>query len=374
MLSLYGNLFRYRESELRSPREDYLSECLADFFNRLPSEIQSAFVSRILIPDVLLAAFATVVAEVASFRLETQRQIGSGRIDIVLLADDVPIVAIENKISAPFQDDQLASYGRWIKAAARSHRLAIVCLLTHLTSPPPGFMSGGEASGKATPHLVRWSSIAGLLLELAVSAEVRDDVKLLAREFRRFLEENDMSTEYAGRDEFAAALVYLRAGAQMDHTFGSIFTHVKEKDGAFAKNETKNEYHLKFDTPYKLIWGWTYLAHAKFDGLLFGYGISLEPNTVFTSGGISTQSPIPATDSAFICVGADNKRSIQAVRAVKSEPAKPWTYAEIGKWVAVISFKPLHDVMEKPQSFAQEMIRWIDRETDSVNQFVAALK
>ncbi len=183
-----------------------------------------------------------------------------------------------------------------------------------------------------------------------------------------------MSTEYAGRDEFAAALVYLRAGAQMDHTFSTIFTHVKEKDGAFAKNETKNEYHLKFDTPYKLIWGWTYLAHGRFDGLLFGYGISLEPNTVFTSGAISTQAPIPATDSAFICVGADNKRSIQAVRAAKSAPSKPWTYAEIGKWVAVISFKPLHDIMEKPQSFAQEMIRWIDRETDNVNEFVAALK
>ncbi|MBR0839114.1 PD-(D/E)XK nuclease family protein [Bradyrhizobium liaoningense] len=374
MFSLYSNLFKYRESGLRSPREDYLSECLADFFNRLPLSLQSTFAARIFFPESLLMEFASVVADVTSLRLETQRQIASGRIDLVLLADDVPVAAIENKIAAQFQDDQLASYGRWIKkSGALSHRLAVVCLLTHLTAPPPEFMRGGEASGKATPHLVRWSSIAAILSELAVSVDTHDDIKLLARELRRFLEENDMSTEYAGRDEFAAALVYLRAGAQMDHTFGTIFAHVKEKDGVFAKNETKNEYHLKFDTPYKLIWGWTYLS-AKVDGVLLGYGISLEPNSVFMSGGISSQASIPAADSVFICVGADSKRSIQAVRAAKNGPEKPWTYAEIGKWVAVISFRPLHDIMEKPESFAQEMIRWIDREAENINEFVAALR
>jgi hypothetical protein len=153
MFSLYGNLFKYRESELRSPREDYLSECLADFFNRLPLPLQTTFASRIFVPEELRAAFAAVIAEVASLRLETQRQIASGRVDLVLLADDSPIVAIENKIAAQLQDDQLASYGRWVYSAARPRRLAIICLLSHLTPPSPGFMRGGDASGKAIPSL-----------------------------------------------------------------------------------------------------------------------------------------------------------------------------------------------------------------------------
>jgi hypothetical protein len=160
----------------------------------------------------------------------------------------------------------------------------------------------------------------------------------------------------------------------MDHTFGAIFEHIKSREGCFQRNETKNEYSLLFDTPYMLIWGWAYLLHQVHQSIFFGYGIALDPQSIFTAGGIPTQAGIPPTDSAFICVGTDEKRALQAIRTLKHEPEDPWTYAEFGRSVVVISFKPLHDFMRAPQNFAQEMVRWIDQEADAVNRFVKLLK
>jgi len=36
-----------------------------------------------------------------------------------------------------------------------------------------------------------------------------------------------MSHDFAGRDEFAAAIVYLRAGSRMNYTFETIYDHIK---------------------------------------------------------------------------------------------------------------------------------------------------
>ncbi|SHH59067.1 hypothetical protein SAMN05443248_5322 [Bradyrhizobium erythrophlei] len=191
---------------------------------------------------------------------------------------------------------------------------------------------------------------------------------MLARELATFLGESEMSGEYAGRDEFAAALVYLRAGSRMDHTFSSIYSHIKSLEGCFKKSESVREYSLKFDTEFKLIWGWTYLAHPTLTGLFIGYGMALEPDTIFR------QAAIPDADSAFICLGADDRRSIQAVRAAKDEPQKRWTFAEINDWVTVISFKPLHNFLADPEAFAPKMIAWIDEEAADVDAFVAKLR
>jgi hypothetical protein len=367
MYSLYGKLFKYRERERRSPLEDYLTECLGDLFNRLDLPAQARFISRIFIPASLQGWFEECSASITSFRMETQLRIPSGRIDLVLYADKKPFVAIESKIGAPVGDEQLAVYGRWVRDAGPPRQPAIVCFLTHLTPPPNGFIGGGEGSGRAIPHVAKWQAVYRLLRELA-DIENLEVVKMLARELATFLGERGMSGEYAGRDEFAAALVYLRAGSRMDHTFSSIYTHIKSLEGCFGKSESARECSLKFDTEFKLIWGWSYLSHPMLGGLFFGYGIALEPNTIFRQG------TIPAGDSVFICLGAEDRRSVQAVRTAKNEPQKPWTYAEISDWVTVISFKPLYPFFAEPEAFASKMIEWVDEEASNVDAFVAKLK
>ncbi|MFB6419046.1 MULTISPECIES: hypothetical protein [Bradyrhizobium] len=83
---------------------------------------------------------------------------------------------------------------------------------------------------------------------------------------------------------------------------------------------------------------------------------------------------IPKDSSVFISVGADDKRGNQAIRASKTEVRKPWTYIEVNESPMVVSLRRFHDFMEDPETFAQQMIRWIEQEADDVNAFVKGLK
>ncbi|WP_035647054.1 PD-(D/E)XK nuclease family protein [Bradyrhizobium sp. ORS 285] len=343
-----------------------MTECLADLFNRLPLGSQIDLSNSLFVPKLAQNRFTELASEHGALRLETQHPIEGGRIDLVLYVGDDPTIAIESKISAPLPEDQLARYGRWIRDEAAGS-LAIVCFLTHTTPPPPGFRDGGPVSGKAMPHVVNWADVARRFSQLGNDDKLDPSLRLIVNEFRRFLEENNMSTEYAGRDEFAAALVYLRAGSLMDRTFSEIYSHVKALDGHFRKNESITEYSLKFNSELKLIWGWAYLAHPTLGALFFGYGIALDPSSTFKGGNI------PTTDSVFICLGAEDRRSIQSVRAVKDVPQKPWTWADIDDWFAIISFKPLHEFLKVPTEFSSKMKAWIDEEKDDINHFVDGL-
>lgn len=352
---------------MRSPREDYLTECFANVFNRLPPSAQRYLVSELLIPESLKQAFDQILETAAPLKMETQHYIEGGRIDLVLYAGGHPLVAIENKINAPVLDQQLVRYGQWIRSEAAGP-IAVVCFLTHLTQPPSGFLSGRASSGHAVPHITTWAGVADLLMRLLRNKELDAAAMLLCNELRYFLEENDMSTEYAGRDEFAAALLYLRAGSLMDRTFSDIYSHIKSLDGHFRRNESSREYSLQFRTELKLIWGWAYLTHPNFNELFFGYGIALEPQTVFKGG------TIPSSDSVFICLGADDRRGTSALRAARDIPEKPWTWADITDWFALVCFKPLHEFLRNPTEFAPKMISWIDDEQADVDKFVTNLK
>jgi hypothetical protein len=353
--------------------EDYLTECLADLFNRFDGCAQKQFIRRLFVPAGEQSKWDRFSSGFDALRMETQHAILKGRIDLVVFAGSDPVVVIENKIDAPISenfdgDDQLEIYGRWITATNRSAFHGVVCLLTHLTEPSEGFISGAKRCGGATPHVVKWSSLAGALMDVKEFVGPQQvDVITLASEFLRFLEEMNMSHDFAGRDEFAAAMLYLRAGSRMDYTFKSIYDHVRSRRGCFAAGSSIREMSLHFDTKYSLIWGWKYLAHLKFtQQLFFGYGIALEPALTFQG------SSAPTREAVFLLVGAEGARSMQSLRAAKDLPKKPWTYADLGDWSAIVCFKSLHSFMADPEKFAPQMTEWIDEWAAYVDTFVSS--
>ncbi|WP_334384921.1 hypothetical protein [Bradyrhizobium sp. AZCC 2262] len=372
MTSLYGKLFKYRSRAARSPLEDYLTECLTDLFNRLDGETQKHFVRRVFMPTGVQQQWDEFSSAIDVIRMETQHVILKGRIDLVVFAGSDPIVAVEHKIGAPISEDsdgndQLEIYGRWITASKPDAFPGVICLLTHLTQPNEGFLDEARRSCGAKPHVVTWGSLAAALININENiGTLQADVATLICELVLFLEEMNMSHEFAGRDEFASAFVYLRAGSRMDHTFETIYNHVKSLKGCFATGRSIHESSLYFDTKRSLIWGWNFLSHQTFSDLFFGYGIALAPAVTF--GSASIQAP----DAVFLCVGADNKRSMQSLRAAKDVPEKPWTYVDLGDWSAVICFKSLHSFMADPEQFALKMNEWIDESEASVNKFVSS--
>lgn len=370
MSSVYGRLFKYRGRERRSPLEDFLSEAIADLFNRMSMEQLSELIGELFVPPALLPHWQSLVARSKRIRMETQYPIKSGRIDLVVTVDEHPTIAIENKVGAPISersqdDDQLTRYGFWIKSKKREGSPAIVCLLTHLTQPNTDFYR--ERNGGASPHVAKWSGVANALRRLSKNSQLSSEIRTLCAELNIFLAEKGMAGEFAGRDEFAAAVVYLRAGERMDHTFLTIYAHLKSLNGVFTSGASAQEMSLEYATKDSLIWGWKYLIHPSLFGLFFAYGIALDPAGTFKN------AETPIHDSVFICIGAEDKKSIASLRASQDILQKPWMYAELSNWSAVISFKPLHEFIVEPERFSQRMIEWIDSEAAYVNAFAGSL-
>jgi hypothetical protein len=101
MSSIYARLYRYRERQVRSPLEDFTSEALADFFNRLPLALQQQFIERLFLPKSLRDGWSRLQETLQTYTAETQHRISAGdRIDVLIFANSTPIIAIENKITA----------------------------------------------------------------------------------------------------------------------------------------------------------------------------------------------------------------------------------------------------------------------------------
>jgi hypothetical protein len=263
----------------------------------------------------------------------------------------------------------LKRYGRWISSESRL--APVVCLLSHTTLAPEEFLNSRDASGGATPHVIKWSSVGAYCRELIRNDfDTPPEIKMLANEMQLFLKEKNMSNEFAGRDDFAAALVYLRAGEKMAHTYKSIYLHLTQMKGQFTSDQGKHDESLQYATTDRLIWGFKNLKHPDptMYGLFFAYGIAFDPSSTF-------RETLPIrNDSAFILVGAEHKSSIKSMRAARSEPKSPWKFVEFNHYAAMASFRPLEELMTEPESFAARMIEWIDVEAAEINRLVLALK
>jgi hypothetical protein len=105
------------------------------------------------VPDALGADWGRVVKSAKSIQIDTQFWIDeNSRPDIVILADGQPLIVVENKISAPLQDNQLGRYRDWIATKATADWPGVVCFLTHTTDPPSDFMRHGAPA----PQLMVW--------------------------------------------------------------------------------------------------------------------------------------------------------------------------------------------------------------------------
>lgn len=145
--------YRYRQRPNRSPREDFLTESLAELLNAL-SHIEHGRYAKGLLGIERMVDFGS------GFRWSTQTALsGVGRPDLIgrgLSADGGGIyLIVENKVSAGYtgsgENDQLSRYGRYLEQREEPHKALV--LITHWTPP----------SEKADV-VVRWREIAGKLV------------------------------------------------------------------------------------------------------------------------------------------------------------------------------------------------------------------
>jgi hypothetical protein len=147
------------------------------------------------------------------------------RPDIILYADDKPLLVIENKIDAAFTSAantearpshsakgmQLEDYQAWLRSQSQH---GIVVLLTHLTPPP---------TRDDAPHIdfmrlsvIRWSALYKYLVKDGGPhwRNATPDASTLVNEFTKFLKECDMAQEDPTATDFAAARLFYTTDAE----------------------------------------------------------------------------------------------------------------------------------------------------------------
>ena len=107
VMDIYSRLYKYRVRPSGSPLENFLTEALADIFNRLPRPIQTEFLVKML-PGSCESRLRDECMDGKQIKAETQVSIGAAgsvkRPDIIVYLDGEPLILFEVKVDAALQE------------------------------------------------------------------------------------------------------------------------------------------------------------------------------------------------------------------------------------------------------------------------------
>jgi hypothetical protein len=228
MATLYGRLSKYRSTDIRQQKEDFLTEALCDLLSRWKTVSVNRFIGEVLGLNGLDSS-----RNLGRVIWESQQTGSESRPDLVGYVDDRPLVAIENKVDAQFTVKQLVGHGKWVYRESDG-KGALVCLTARHT-PPPDFLDPSSrryAIKYDRRILCSWSQIQNWLhnhpgLELA-------------SEFAQFLKDEGMDPITS--DDFKHLKGYLenKLARKIENMMEWAFSHaIKETIGLRRKPQLK---------------------------------------------------------------------------------------------------------------------------------------
>lgn len=359
MAGLYQRLFTYRQRPDRSPLEDFLTEALADLLNRLPDSIARAVVERLLhtSPNAWFE-LAPYWTDAAHIHWSTQRAITDNRrLDLLMEIDQRPMLVIENKIGAGFQDygedrddaaglskrGQLASYGHWLAAETVQTWGGGLVLLTHWTPAPLDFSTAEEAYGCRHRTTFKWTDFSRLLARTLRSSEGDvDEWVFFGRELLAFLREQNMDSELATGSDLAALQIYVASADRVRHSVEHIWEGAKD---IWKPLCTQSPYPIEVSTQYGCVWKFRYLSRADLRRSFIATGIRYpalsqhpaysdpegEPYLFVELGSDDDNSPIDRLSMSEDWESYDDQRI--AKLSIRELPVDPEQFvAEASKW------------------------------------------
>lgn len=181
MSSIFDRIFRYRQREQRTPREDYFTETFVAVIEKY-DELRIAF-----------AAWLAEVEDIRSVRIETQQWFAvadsgdSRRPDIWMEAEDSRgarhWIIVENKIDSGEGENQLADYAKILEARSGLESKTLVYITKYSSAT-----ESCSAKGVKFKHL-RWPEVYDILRN-----ELRDanDHREFAVELLKLMEDWNM--------------------------------------------------------------------------------------------------------------------------------------------------------------------------------------
>lgn len=315
MTSLYQRLFMYREREDRSPLEDFLSEALADLLNRLPESTSRDAAALFLRADAdAIESLKRLWPPGETGRWSTQRIIDGGRrVDLLLEISGTPVIIVENKIGAGFQDHgvnnasregqhQLATYGKWLQHATSPDWGGAVILLTHWTPAPSDFVASEDVYGCRFRSVLRWADLSRWLSGVAQHAETQDAAwTKLAGELVTFLKDQSMDSELATTHDLAALQIYVTSADRVRNTIEAIWESAKVVWRPICQ---QTDYPLSISTNYGCVWKYRYLSRKDLRWSYIAMGIRYPRTCADPAYADPNGEP-----HLFVEIGSDEERS-----------------------------------------------------------------
>lgn len=377
-MGIYTRLFRYRQTESLSPKENFLTEALADLFNRLPADKQTIF-----LVDALHPSWAEEVrARCGRARvIEAQTQVSIvvdgavKRPDMVINLDDHPFAVVEVKVDAelqrhavsvgegeatdvaPFDRDQLTTYGLWIAAQGHDGWPGAVVFITHGTRAPEGFGADGRTGPIETTH--KWKAVGDWLADNLDFDDPNDTCGALAADLYEFLSEENLMPEFMTAQDLAATSLFLPSAANVRHTFSAVLKEVSRVHPGARSGSVKVD-----DWPEANAYiGWFYLnrgVNVKRSAFALSIGICFGGNSALSD---QDSTVLPRHEPFFFIYVADENNRVPITDIFATVP-EGWKLLH-KDWSAV-ALRTLGSFPAAPDLRAEALIAWATAEVGRV--------
>ncbi len=393
MSSLLTRLFKYTPRAGRKPLEDFLTECLCYFLERLTTLDKPSlerFISDVLCGPKVPSALRVKISSARSLTWRTQQPIRHagklGYLDISLSADDNLILVVENKVNAEFTTrqipeaseesvgghenegwDQLDFYERYLRSKGV---LAGLILLTHMRQAPISFLEGQRSEnedGIVFRHVCRWAEVYEWLAQWQLSAAshlARDSegafLIRLAREISGFLEDRQMNVSKLSSDDLNLMKAFY--AQDIPKKMSNLLLSVRNSILALRTLVTPyGAARTTFDTTNQIVWDWVYCFEREL-GWFICWGIAGAGRYGPISYDIEFEEPL----QAFVVIGSDKREIAAPCELLQSFENSGWRIHELlgnQKLRLVKSVSP-ENLLQAGEGFNLAFENWATRTVD----------
>jgi hypothetical protein len=332
MNSVLTRLLKYTSRDGHSPVENFLTECLYCFLERLSAVDRTSlerFIVEVLCGSEVPLALRGRISGARSLTWTTQQAIfcdgERGYLDLCLTADSDIILVVENKIGAAFTAHQISSNpdgtnGDSKRAACdqltfyenylRSKTKAATCLvlLTHMREAPKGFLRARgreDPDGAVSRRVCRWAEVHRWLVQWRLSHPMQDSdsafLTTMAQELSKFLEDHEMDISELNCNDLNVMKAFY--AQDVPRKMRALLVSVRSSILALPALVTPyGGASTIFDTTNQIVWDWTYCFEEDLKWFVC-WGIAGAGRYGPMSYDIEFDEPL----QAFVVIGTDDR-------------------------------------------------------------------
>lgn len=286
-MSLYSRLLKYQSTNVKSNLENFLTEMLCDYLNRITENELLSFMKEVLFFNNSKSWIDNQFITNQEIIWKTQYSINwQGTIkypDLICLCNKKPCLLVENKIGAQFTQriltneqnekisvGQLQDYGTWLNSINQNGAMV---LLTNFTDPPNDFLQPTSNYGVRTRNVIGWQQVYDWLRNLRKNS---NNVLCITNDFISFLEEQGMANESPSHSDFSILELFIggprmRIGNALKNTREGLQKKYQQRINWGVEKSYFNDYLYSVDDEGKIVWSWTILDHSEYSYMGWGF-------------------------------------------------------------------------------------------------------